>query len=77
MPTGVCAKERLAGIYRPRYPRNSPLYRIFEDHFERFLIFYEEQFERTYGPLRGVVKRARDQVLRVRDPRARFCPRRL
>jgi hypothetical protein len=58
MATGVCAKERLAGIYRPRYPRRSPLYRLLEDHFERFLLLYEEQFERKYGPLRSVVKRA-------------------
>jgi hypothetical protein len=63
MVTGVCTKERLAGIYRPRYPRRSPLYRLLEDHFERFLLFYEEKYERKYGPLRSVVKRAVSRFL--------------
>jgi hypothetical protein len=43
--------------YRPRRPRRSPLYQILEDHFESFLLCYEERFRNRYGPLRLEIAR--------------------
>jgi hypothetical protein len=54
----ACAQEHITGVYRPRRPQSSPLYRLLEEHFERFLLVYEEQYESRYGPLRSVVKKA-------------------
>ena len=34
------------------------MYRLLEEHFERFKVIYEEQFERGYGPLRPVAGKA-------------------
>ena len=43
--------------YRPRRPRRSPLYRLLEDHFEDFLLSYEEHLQRQYGPLRPGIRK--------------------
>jgi len=40
-----------AGIYRPRYPERTVLYRVFAQHFERFVQVYDERFVPTRGPL--------------------------
>jgi hypothetical protein len=53
-----CTQKVLSAIYRPRRPRSSPLYSILQEHFERFLLVYEDKFEKLYGPLRSVVKSA-------------------
>jgi hypothetical protein len=37
------------GVYRPRRPRVSPLYRLIEDHFEQFATVYDERFARRWG----------------------------
>ena len=45
------------GVYRPRRPESSPLYRILQDHYERLLQVHEERFRELYGPLpRGVAE---------------------
>ena len=31
------------GVYRPRRPRASALYRLIEDHFEQFATVYDER----------------------------------
>ena len=36
--------------YRPRNPRDSPLYRLVEDHAEELRRVYDERFASTYGP---------------------------
>ena len=46
-----------APIYRPRHPERSALYRLFQDHFDRFALEYEERFEHRHGPLRRVILR--------------------
>lgn len=43
------------GVYRPRHPQASPLYRLLEDHFPAFSTVYDERFARRYGPWRPVV----------------------
>jgi hypothetical protein len=57
-----CTGKPLSGVYRPRHPESSPLYHL-EEHFAHFLLLYEEQFERHYGPLRSVVKRTVSRFL--------------
>jgi hypothetical protein len=43
------------GVYRPRRPLSSPLYRLLTDHFEHFRGQYEDVFEHEYGRWRRVV----------------------
>jgi hypothetical protein len=45
-----------AGVYRPRRPLTSPLYRLLSDHFEHFRGRYEDDFERHQGHWRRVVE---------------------
>jgi hypothetical protein len=44
-----------SGIYRPRHPQASPLYRLIEDHFDEFSTVYDERFSRRWGYWRSVV----------------------
>jgi len=46
----------MAGVYRPRYPEQTVLYRVLSHHFERFLAEYEDRFEREYEFFRPIVK---------------------
>jgi len=43
------------GVYRPRRPRGSPLYRLIEDHFEQFATVYDERFARRNAILSEVL----------------------
>lgn len=52
-----------AGIYRPRRPQSSPLYRLLQDHFEELAGAYEERFEHLYGPWRPVVREVVEKYL--------------
>ena len=44
-------------VYKPRWARESPLYRLVEQHLEELLRAWPERFARTHGPLRPVVER--------------------
>jgi len=44
-------------VYKPRRARESPLYRLVEQHLDEFLRVYEERFAKTHGPQRPVVER--------------------
>jgi hypothetical protein len=44
-------------IYRPRKPKESPLFRLVSQHIEAFLRVYPERFAKEHGPLRPVVER--------------------
>ena len=46
----------MAGVYRPRHPERTVLYRVLFHHFDRFLTEYESRFEREYGFFRPIVK---------------------
>jgi len=39
----------MAGVYRPRHPERTVLYRVLFHHFDRFLAEYEGRFEKEYG----------------------------
>jgi len=49
--------EICARLYRPRRARESPLFRLVEQHLEEFLRVYPERFAKQHGPLRPVVER--------------------
>jgi hypothetical protein len=53
-----------AGLYRPRHPERTVLYRVLAQHFERFAQVYDERFAPTHGPL---AKGAQEVVYRYLD----------
>jgi ribosomal protein S27E len=67
------------GIYRPRHPERTVLYRVIFHYFERFVTEYESRFERDYGYLRPVIKDVVERYLDCGNPRCGFarirCPR--
>ena len=51
------------GVYKPRRPQASPLFRLVSDHLQRLQTVYDERFAREYGPWRPVVVQVADQFL--------------
>jgi hypothetical protein len=51
-------------VYRPRKPRQSPLFQLVERHLEELLRVWPERFARHHGPLRPVVERVLREFLR-------------
>gem|GEM_PF-657122 len=52
MPDAVAAPS---GVYKPRRPQASPLFRLVSDHLHRLQTVYDERLAREYGPWRSVV----------------------
>jgi hypothetical protein len=56
----VPAPARAAGttprVYRPRHPERTAFYKLFDEHFDRYLWSYDERFEPRFGALRPVVE---------------------
>ena len=65
-PVGRWRSATPAGVYRPRRPRTSPLYRLIEDHFEEFATVYDELLARRCGYWRPVVSRVVEKYLACR-----------
>ena len=59
-----CTKTSPKRVYRRRQPEKSVLYRALAQHFESFLLLYEQRFEKSFGFLRAIV---RDTVYRFLD----------
>ena len=51
------------GVYKPRRPQASPLFRVVSDHLQRLQTVYDERFAREYGPWRPVVAQVADKFL--------------
>jgi hypothetical protein len=51
-------------VYRPRKPRDSPLFQLVERHPEELLRLWPSRFARQHGPLRSVVERVLREFLR-------------
>ena len=51
------------GLYKPRRPQASPLFRLVSDHLHRLQTVYDERFAREYGPWRPVVAQVADKFL--------------
>jgi hypothetical protein len=68
----------MPGIYRPRHPERTVLYRVLFHYFDRFLAEYEECFQKEYGFLRPVIKDVVERYLDCGNPRCGFarirCP---
>jgi hypothetical protein len=59
----------MAGVYRPRHPERTVLYRVLFHYFERFLAKYERRFEREYGFFRPIIKEVVERYLDCGNPR--------
>lgn len=57
MPDAAAAR----GVYKPRRPQGSPLFRLVSDHLHRLQTVYDERFAREYGPWRPVVAQVADK----------------
>jgi ribosomal protein S27E len=68
----------MAGVYHPRHPERTVLYRVLFHHFDRFLTEYESRFEKEYGYFRPIVKEVVEKYLDCGNPRSGFarirCP---
>jgi hypothetical protein len=51
-------------VYRPRKPRESPLFQLVEGQQQELLRVWPERFARQHGPLRAVVERVLREFLR-------------
>ena len=51
------------GVYKPRRPQTSPLFRLVSDHLQRLQTVYDECFAREYGSWRPVVAQVADKFL--------------
>ena len=51
------------GVYKPRRPQASPLFRLVSDHLHRLETVYDDRFVREYGPWRPVVARVAEKFL--------------
>jgi hypothetical protein len=50
-------------VFKPSCPRESPLYRLVEQHLEELLRVWPSQFLRPHGPLHPVVERVLREFL--------------
>jgi ribosomal protein S27E len=68
----------MAGVYRPRHPERTDLYRVLFHYFDRFLVEYESRFEKEYGFFRSIIKEVVERYLDCGNPRCGFarvrCP---
>ena len=60
MPDAVPAAR---GVYKPRRPQASPLFRLVSDHLHRLQTVYDDRVAREYGPWRPVVAQVADKFL--------------
>jgi len=44
----------MAGVYRPRHPERTVLYRVLFHYFDRFVAEYEGLFQKEYGFFRTI-----------------------
>jgi hypothetical protein len=65
-------------VYRPRRPRNSPLYRTIERYLPEFERIYARRYARRYGPWRPIIGQVARRLLCCGDPHLGFarvrCP---
>ena len=68
----------MAGVYRPRHPERTVLYRVLFHNFDRFLAEYGSRFDKEYGFLRPIIKEVVERYLDCGNPRCGFarirCP---
>ena len=62
----VCTPS-VAPVYRPRQPRQSPLYQVIERYYPEFERTYVDRYVSAYGPWRPVIGAAVRKFLRCGD----------
>ena len=60
-------------LYRPRRPERSPFYAVLHQFLDRFTREYEQRFERTFGPLRGIVSKTVERFFGCGLPEGGFA----
>ncbi|UCD46894.1 MAG: transposase zinc-binding domain-containing protein [Deltaproteobacteria bacterium] len=60
-------------LYRPRRPERSPFYAVLHHYFDSFTREYEHRFERTFGPLRGIIPKTVERFLDCGLPEVGFA----
>ena len=60
MPDSAMAAR---GVYKPRRPQVSPLFRLLSDHLQRLQTVYDARFAREDGAWRPVVAQVADKFL--------------
>lgn len=57
------AVPAVLGVYLPRRPQTSPLFRLVQDHLRGLQTVYDERFAHEYGPWRPVMGEVADKFL--------------
>ncbi len=63
----VCTTCQSPSIYRPRQPRNSPLYRLIERYYPEFQRTYDQRYQQRYGIWRPIIDEVVRKFLRCGD----------
>ena len=63
----VCLSQKPTTVYRPRRPRQSPLYRTIERYFPEFERIYDARYAKRYGPWRPIIGDVVRKFLRCGD----------
>jgi DNA-directed RNA polymerase subunit RPC12/RpoP len=70
---GVCVATSQPKLYRPRRPRESPLWRCLDGHFYDFVQDYPDKYEPIYGFFRPVVEEVVNKFIDCGDLRKGFA----
>jgi len=63
----------MAGIYRQCHPERIVFYRVLFHYFDKFLLEYENRFEREYGYFRPVIQEVVEKYLDCGNPKGGFA----
>lgn len=63
----VCLSSQVATVYRPRQPRQSPLYQLIERHLPEFERSYDDRYQQPFGPWRPIIGEVARKFLRCGD----------
>lgn len=63
----VCKSSQVAPVYRPRQPRQSPLYQVIERYYPEFERTYDERYAKRYGLWRPIIGEVARKFLRCGD----------
>jgi hypothetical protein len=59
--------------YIPRHPKDTPLHRLLDSHYDEFRDLYDERFSKRYGFWRPVTGEVVDKYLQCGDPQYGFA----
>ena len=63
----------MSRVYYQRHPERTVLYRVLFHYFERFLLEYENRFEKHYGYLRCIIQEVAEKYLDCGNPKGGFA----